>query len=181
MAAWTRQAFIDEDAPRCNPDHAHLRPADIAVMWTNVEWVDGFMPVVGMAELVTTNGKPWAKAEKIDHLCMLHGNIPEMRIWLYAPFMATADDATFCAVVEHELYHFAQKLDKDGAPKFDPDNKPMWAKRTHDVEEFVGIMKRYGVGACRGRSREFVEAAAYPPLIGRAELDAVCGTCGGRI
>jgi hypothetical protein len=181
VADWLQHAFVREDAALMNPDHEHLRVADLACLWTNVPYIDGFMPVVGAAELVKVQGKPWPKAEKTDHLCLMHGHIPDMRIWLYAPFLATCDDASFCAVVEHELYHFAQKLDKDGIPKFDPDGKPMWAQRAHDVEEFVGIARRYGVAACRGRAKEFVAAAQSKPLIARAQIAGICGTCGDAI
>jgi hypothetical protein len=37
----------------------------------------------------------------------------------YAPECARLDDRSFCALVEHELYHCAQERDQYGAPKFD--------------------------------------------------------------
>lgn len=104
-----------------------------------------------------------------------------MRVWLYAPFIATADPWTYCAVIEHELFHFYQKLDKENNPKFDPEGLPVWGTRAHDVEEFVGVVERYGVDACRGRSRDFVEAALRQPLIAPASFVGRCATCGKRI
>lgn len=181
IADWAKKNFILDGSLLTNPKHAHLRSADLQVMLTNVPWVDGDLPVVGMAELVRVGGKPWAQAERIEHLCLLHGKIPHMRVWLYAPFLATADPWAYCAVIEHELFHFYQKLDRERQPKFDADGVPVWATRAHDVEEFIGVVERYGVDACRGRSREFVEAALRPPLIAPASFVAGCATCGGRI
>jgi hypothetical protein len=177
IAEWMQAAFIAAEATYPNPDHEHLREADIACLWTNVEYTDGAVAVGGTAELVRLSGKPWPKARAVDHICLLFGRIPDFILTFYAPYAAEADDATWCALVEHELYHCAQKLDKDRLPKFDPEGKPVWAMRPHDVEEFVGVMQRYGVGACAGKSREFVEAAARPPLFDAEQLRAICGTC----
>jgi hypothetical protein len=48
----------------------------------------------------------------------------------------TFDDASFCALVEHELYHCAQATDAFGYPKFHRDSgDPIWGIRGHDVEE----------------------------------------------
>jgi len=179
---WVKENFILEGSPLTNEDHAHLRAADLHFLYTNVPYTDGDVPVVGMAELVKVGGKPWAQAERVDQLCLLHGKIPKMRVWLYAPFMAVADPWTFCAVIEHELYHYFQKPDKEGQPKFDPEGLPVWGTRAHDVEEFIGVMARYGVDACRGRSREFVEAAMRPPLIAPAQTPfSVACACGARL
>lgn len=177
VSNWLRATFIDEGSRLLNPDHEHLRQADIASMWTNVEYLDGLMPVVGTAELVRLNGKPWPRARAFDQLCLLFGRIPDFILTFYAPHAVKADDATWCATVEHELYHCAQKIDKENLPKFDPEGKPVWTIRPHDVEEFVGVMRRYGVEACAGKSKEFVEAAKAPPLIARAEIKGACGTC----
>jgi len=143
------------------------------------------MPVVGQAEIVNVNGKPWKRAERVDHLCLWHGKIPQARVWLYAPAWAEADFWTACAVGEHELYHFAHKKNKSGELMYDDDknSRPMLAARAHDVGEFVGVMQRYGVSACGGRSREFVEAALSRPLIAPSDWSpppTTCG-CGGRI
>jgi hypothetical protein len=116
LEQWIMETFVKEGGTLCNDDHAHLRTANIAAIWTNVEYEDGLMPVAGMAEIVKVNGKPWPRAERTDHLCLLHGDVPQARIWLYAPYAAQCDDAAFCALVEHELYHLAQKLDKEQQP-----------------------------------------------------------------
>ncbi len=181
MVAWARRMFIDAGALFENPDHEHLRKVDLAVMWTNVEYEDGLIPVAGMAEIVNVNGKPWPRAERIDHLCLLHGNIPQARIWLYAPFWAAADDATACAVFEHELYHYAHKKNREGELMFDDYDRPVLTKREHHVTEFIPVVRRYGLDAVHPNVRLLVEVARCEPLIAAAQIAAACGSCGARI
>ena len=169
--------FVHEDSRLCNEDHAHLRTANIAALWTNVEFEDGLMPVAGMAEIVKVNGKPWPRAERTDHLCLLHGDVPQARIWIYAPYAVTLDDASFCALVEHELYHLAQKTDKEQQPMFDDEGRPVLTTRAHDVGEFIEVVRRYGVGAVHPNVKTMVEAAKSKPLIASASIRAACGTC----
>lgn len=180
VAAWAHETFIDEGAVLCNPDHEHLRKVDLAVVWTNVEYEDGLMPVAGMAEIVNVNGKPWARAERTDHLCLMHGNVPQARVWLYAPYWTEVSDAAACAVFEHELYHFAHKKNKEGELMFDDLDRPVLTKRAHDVSEFIEVVRRYGVGAVHPNVQLLVEAAQGEPLFAPEQVEAACGTCGGR-
>jgi hypothetical protein len=181
LSDWLMNTFVHEDGELCNEDHAHLRTANIACLWTNVEFEDGLMPVAGMAEIVKVNGKPWPRAERTDHLCLLHGNVPQARIWLYAPYAATLDDASFCALVEHELYHLAQKKDKEQQPMFDDEGRPVLTNRAHDVGEFIEVVRRYGVGAVHPNVKKLVEAAKVGvPLLSPANVHAACGTCAAR-
>jgi len=177
LADWLMNTFVHEDGELCNEEHAHLRTANIAAIWTNVEFEDGLMPVAGMAEIVRVNGKPWPRAERTDHLCLLHGNVPQARIWLYAPYAATLDDASFCALVEHELYHFAQKKDKNSEPMFDDEGRPVLTTRAHDVGEFIGVVERYGPSAVHSNVKRMVEAAKKKPLVSGDSIRLVCGTC----
>jgi hypothetical protein len=135
------------------------------------------MPVAGMAEIVRVNGKPWPRAERTDHLCLLHGNVPQARIWIYAPYTVTLDDASFCALVEHELYHLAHKHDKNNEPMFDEENRPVLTTRAHDVGEFIGVVERYGVDAVHSNVKKMVEAAKGKPLVTGESIRLVCGTC----
>lgn len=181
LQEWLMNTFVHEDGELCNEDHAHLRMANIAAIWTNVEYEDGLMPVGGMAEIVKVNGKPWTRTERIDHLCLLHGDIPQARIWIYAPYAATLDDFSFCALLEHELYHFAQRLGKDGEPMFDEDNRPVLVKRAHDCSEFLGVVERYGVGAVHPNIGKLVEIAKRKPLLQRASIQIACGSCAAGV
>lgn len=181
VADWLKRTFILEGGLHVNPHHEHLVKVDLVAVWTNVEYADGGLPVAAAAEIINVNGKPWARAEKIDHLCMMHGNVPQARVWVYAPAWALADYWTCCARGEHELYHFAHRLSKEKVPMFDDYQRPVLTKREHDVGEFVGVMERYGPGACAGRSVEFVAAALKAPTVAPARGAFACGTCGGRV
>lgn len=177
LSTWVRETFIVEHAPLLNPEHEHLRAADIGCLWTNVEYRDGLFQVQATAELVRISGKPWPQARMVDYLCMLFGKVPDFILTFFAPGAVAATDTTFCARTEHELYHCGQKLDQENLPKFTPEGKPVWAIRRHDVEEFVGVNERYGIEACAGRSKEFVLASQRPPLIAPAQVASACGTC----
>jgi len=177
LADWMMNTFVHEDGQLWNADHGHLQSANIAAIWTNVEFEDGLMPVAGMAEIVRVNGKPWPRAERTDHLCLLHGNVPQARIWLYAPNVVTLDDASFCALVEHELYHLAQKHDKNTEPMFDDEGRPVLTNRSHDVGEFLGVVERYGVGGVHSNVKKLVDVAKQKPKIERALIQIACGTC----
>lgn len=51
-------------------------------------------------------------------------------------------------VVEHELYHAAQETDAFGAPKFNRSTgRRVFTIRGHELEEFVGVVRRYGADA----------------------------------
>ena len=180
---WLRGMFIDDGAPMLNPRHAHLRKVDLVAMWTNAEYVEGGVLVVGRAEIVNVNGKPWDRIDKIDRLCMLHGNIPQARIWLYGPTWFERGFWRACSVGEHELGHYAHKENKEGEKLFDDFDRPVLTKQTHDVEEHVFIMERYGVDYCAGRTRDFVEAALRPPLFAPPSFETrayACG-CGAKV
>lgn len=182
---WLRAMFINEDAPLVNPVHEHLRRADLVAVWTNRIYVEGGVQVVGQAELVKPSGKPWVVVDKVDRLCILHGKIPQARIWLYAPAWYERGFWRACAVGEHELGHYAHKVDREGEKLYDGEHndRPVLSQKAHDVEENVYIMARYGVAYCSGMSREFVEAALRPPLFAPPSLEAtpyLCG-CGRKV
>jgi Putative phage metallopeptidase len=181
LAEWIRAVFINEGGPLYNPKHSHLQQADIACLWTNVEYVDGFMPVAATAELVRVGGKPWQRMMTADYLCMLFGRIPSHILKFYAPSAVAASDFTFCRRVHHELRHCAQKLDKDKLPAYDNEGKPIWAMRAHEVEVFIDEVELFGLDACHPNVRALVEAAGRPPLITGAQVAAACGVCGVTI
>ncbi|MQV46648.1 putative metallopeptidase [Sinorhizobium medicae] len=104
------------------------------------------------------------------------GFVPDFIITLDAEYCRACGDAEFMALVEHELYHSAQETDAFGAPKFSPSTGlPVFTIRGHDVEEFVGVVRRYGADAAGVRA--IVDAANRPPEIARAQIAHACGTC----
>lgn len=177
LQEWLMNTFVHEDGELWNVDHEHLRTANIAAIWTNVEFEQDLMPVAGMAEIVKVNGKPWARTERIDHLCLLHGDIPQARIWIYAPVAANYSDSQFCGLIEHELYHLAHKKDKNNEPMFDDEGRPVLTTRAHDVSEFLGVVERYGVDSVHPNVKKMVEIAKRKPSIAATAIQVACGTC----
>ncbi|MGV7034858.1 putative metallopeptidase [Methylobacterium symbioticum] len=181
LEAWARATFIDEDAVLLNEEHAHLREATLGFLWTSVSNARGGNSVVGQAEIPSIQGGKWARARFFQQVEGWFGIVPDFLITLDAGFADQADDATFCSLVEHELYHCAQAKDRWGAPRFSKaTGLPIFTMRGHDVEEFVGIVARYGVGAAAGQTAALVEAAGRAPIVCSADIAGVCGTCNRR-
>lgn len=173
---WIENAFLYDDAPLHNPDHRHLMDAELGIVWTNSDNVRNMRVVLGQAELMPpmAMGK-WARARACQQIGEWFGSMPDFLLTFSAPAAAGMDDASFCALVEHELYHCAQNVDVFGMPKFKNDGTPSFGIRGHDVEEFVGVVARYGASAAG--VMPMVEAAQRPPLVGAASIAGVCGTC----
>lgn len=179
---WIRAVFLDPSSPLFNPDHEHLTDASIGVLWTNAANTRNMKAIAGTAEVPrppTTGGK-WGRVAYEQQLREWFGEIPDFKITLYAPYLAAVNDITFCAITEHELYHCGQALDANGFPAFHRDSGlPKFAILGHCVEEFVGIVRRYGAGAAAGETAALVAAGAQPPEIGVSSVASVCGNCQG--
>lgn len=173
--AWVLETFVGRGSPLENEDHAHLEAADVGVLWTNAPAVSQMRRIAGMAEIPMLRGKPWVKARQEFQLAQWFGDVPDFVLTFDAPFAAGADDATWCALVEHELYHCAQALNEWDVPRFHRDGTPVYAIRGHDVEQFVEVVRRYGAGAAG--VRRMVDAASHPPLVSATMIDFACGTC----
>lgn len=173
---WIENAFLYDDAPLFNPDHRHLMDAQLGVLWTNCDNTRNMRVVLGQAELMPpmAMGK-WARARAIQQIEEWFEGMPDFLLTFSAPAAAGMDDASFCALVEHELYHCAQNQDLFGMPKFKNDGTPSFGIRGHDVEEFVGVVARYGASAAGVTA--MVDAAQHAPLVGAASIAGVCGTC----
>jgi hypothetical protein len=150
--------------------------ADIGILWTNCDNSRNMRVVLGQAELMPpmAMGK-WPRARAVQQIEEWFGAVPDFLITLSAPAAAGMDDASFCALVEHELYHCAQAEDQYGMPKFKQDGSPSFCIKGHDVEEFVGVVARYGAAATGVTA--MVEAAQRAPLVAAASIAGVCGTC----
>lgn len=178
VESWARTTFIDEDAPLLNEEHAHLRFARIGFLWTRLSNGRHGKTIVGQCEPGAPRGmNAWTKGRAEQQIKEWFGREPDFIITLSATYAAQCGDAEFCALVEHELMHAGQERDEFGAPKFRKSGTPAFAMRGHDVEEFVSIVRRYGVGAGAGETLAFVEAARRAPEIAAASVASVCGTC----
>lgn len=175
---WVRVNFINELSPINNPDHEHLQQASIGFLWTNVANARAQRTILGQCELMPpmAMGK-WQRARAELQVLEWFGDMPDFLITISAAAGMLHDDASFMALVEHELYHAAQALDRFGAPKFSRDTgRPIFAIKGHDIEEFVGITRRYGAAVSAGME-EAVRAANKGPTIAEGQIARACGTC----
>lgn len=182
IIAWARTTFIDEGAAIENPEHAHLQSAHIGALWTNVENAKRGRRVIGMAEPGTPQGAmgKWSRARAEFQVMQWFGQVPDFIITLDAHWWSQATDAEACALIEHELYHCAQDRDEFGAPRFSKQTgRPIFAMRGHDVEQFIGVVRRYGAGAAG--VQEMVNAANAGPAIADVKIAQACGTCRLRV
>lgn len=171
---WLQAEILADTGSIHNEDHAHLLDADIQVMWASSSFEKQGRRVLGQAEQVAFRAGGWQKARMEQQVRDWFGEVPAFIITLAADYCAECSDAEFCALVEHELYHIAQATDKYGQPAFTEEGAPKLKLRGHDVEEFVGVVRRYGA------SREvqaLVDAANNPAEVGKLNISRACGTC----
>jgi len=189
MAEWMRSAFIDPQGPLFNADHSHLEHARIGVLLTNVEYTYKGKRVCGQAEEAEPTGSnAWTKAscrQQLDRWFegWFSGQLPDFLITLDAEYIDMQverdNPGAVCALVEHELYHCAQATDRNGMPAFDNrTGRPKWTIAPHDVEEFTGVIKRYG--AVTDDLTSTVRAAKKAPATDAVDIDAACG-CGASL
>jgi hypothetical protein len=103
--------------------------------------------------------------------------MPDFLITLDAVICADLDDATWCALLDHELYHCGHARTIYDTPKYDRRGRPVYAMLGHDVEAFIGVTRRWGVGAAENGVAGLVDAAQRRPLIAQAQIDIACGNC----
>jgi hypothetical protein len=182
LTEWIRQAYI-ADGPLYGIHHAHLEQAFIGCLWTNAQNTRQQRRIVGQAEMPErmNKGGKWQKARSEQQLIEWFGGIPHFLLTFDAVYAADCDDASFCALVDHELCHCAQDVDEFGAPKFKKDTgMPIFTMRGHDVEEFVSVVRRFGIQAAGEAATDLVIAAAQTPEIAPVKIAHACGTCAAR-
>jgi hypothetical protein len=178
-AEWIRDTFIAGGGALSNPDHEHLLDAKIGVLWTNCVNVRQQRQILATAEIPTIMGSTWKRERALQQLRDWFESEIDFLLTFYATECDRLDDRAFCALVEHELYHCAQALDRYGNPRFDRNSGlPVYAIRGHDVEEFAGVVRRYGVTSSDVQA--IVDAANSKPLIGDVPIDLACGTCASK-
>lgn len=178
LEAWARANFIDDDGMISNPDHEHLQHSTLGFLWTNVANAKKGRAVIGTAEPGAPQGAmgKWGRAKAVLQIEEWFGSVPDFLITIDANWWLQASDAEACALIEHELYHCAQATDEFGAPKFNQQTgKPSFTMRGHDVEQFIGVVRRYGADA--SGVRELIEAAQAGPTIAAADISQCCGAC----
>lgn len=185
VEAWVLDTVLDEGGALYNPDHELLRSWEprVGVLWATEPLVKSGRRVLGRCALGRPSGDAWAQLARTEQLVRWFGDVPAFTVTLDARFVShalrTGRGADVLALVEHELYHCGQEVDRYRAPKFNRDGSPKWAVRPHDVEEFAGVVRRYGVAA--SAAGPLVAAAEHVrehgPDVAPATIDGVCGTC----
>lgn len=178
---WARETFLEPDSELYNEEHQHLEGAAIGWIWAAEANARHGRQVVGQCEMGTGSLSGWRKGRAFQQLREWFGCTPDFVITLDATYAEHCGDAEFCALVEHEMLHAGHARDEFGAPKFKRSGEPVFAMRAHDVEEFVSIVRRYGVGAAAGDTLALVEAAQRAPQIAAASVAQACGTCRGLV
>ncbi|WP_313237872.1 putative metallopeptidase [Delftia acidovorans] len=174
VAEWVQVEILADDGRIHNPDHAHLIDADLVFLWAPGGFTKAMKSVIAQAEEVMIRAGGWQKGRQEQQFEDWFGRVPAFMITLDASYCAQCSDADWCALVEHELYHITQALDDFGAPRFGKDGKPKLRIRGHDVEEFVGVVKRYGPS---DDVRRLVDAANAGPELRMGSIAHACGTC----
>jgi len=179
LMEWIRDAFLDAAGGLHWSGHSHLREATIGCLWTTAENTNKGRSIVGQAEMTTRGGGGgWSRARSAQQRREWFGQDPLFLLTFDAYHAATVDNATFAALVDHELCHCAQVLDDFGSPAFNSQTgEPLFTIRGHDVEEFVSVVERFGVAAAGPDAVDLVIAASRPPSIAPSMLAAACGTC----
>ncbi|MCH8135392.1 MAG: hypothetical protein IIB77_05365 [Proteobacteria bacterium] len=181
LVEWIDQAYLAETGQLFTPEHGHLVAAKLACLWTNCENSRRQQRIVGQAEMPASAGarsSKWARGRVEFQLEQWFGDIPDFLLTFDALYANDIDDATFCSLVDHELFHCAQATDEFHMPKFNKvTGDPSYCIRGHDIEEFVGVVRRFGIQAAAGEAVEFVIAASQKPEIASAALAQACGTC----
>ncbi len=171
---WISREILAETGSIHNPEHAHLIDANIGVLWASSGFGKQGRVVLGQAEQLMFRAGGWQKARQEQQMREWFGEEPTFLITLAADYCAQCTDAEFCALVEHELYHIGHKLDKYGAPAFGDDGMPKLEMRGHDVEEFVGVVRRYGPSH---DVQQLIDAASRPLEVAKINIARACGTC----
>jgi hypothetical protein len=177
VLAWARAQILTGCSQLHNPDHAHLEYADVQFLWAPGGFNKQGRTVIGQCEEMVFRCGPWQKGRQQQQMADWFGMVPDYLITLDASYCLKCTDAEFCALVEHELYHIGQEQDEFGSPAFTKDGLPKLFIRGHDVEEFVGVVRRYGVGHPEGTLAQLVAAANAAPEVAKINIARACGTC----
>lgn len=181
MPEWVMKTFMNPDSKLYNPDHFHLFDAldeSIRFMWASIGYESKGRSVIGLTEDLVFRAHKWGKWRQEQQMNEWFGaSIPDFLITLDANYCAKCTDTEFCMLVEHEMYHIGQSYNGD-VPQFEKaTGRPKLEIRGHDVEEFVGVVRRYGAGNQKEKLAQLVKAGNSKPEIAQVDIRRACGTC----
>lgn len=172
-----QDTFFNESSPVYNPDHNHLHHLempDLSFLWASAGFKKQGRFVLGECEKVMFQTGGWRRARQENQMFDWFGDVPNFLITLDASFCRECSDEQFCALLEHELYHIAQEHNEFG-PVFNMQTGlPKLIIKGHDVEEFFGVVRRYGMS---DDVKKLVEVANQTPELSGFDVASACGTC----
>ncbi|MCU4389971.1 hypothetical protein KTH73_04415 [Acinetobacter courvalinii] len=179
---WVVKNFLTIGGPLHNSDHDHIAELIhdseefLAFVWASSACIAKKRMVLGQCEKVMFNQGGWRKARQEQQMRDWFGYVPVYLITIDASFCEQASDRDFCALTEHELYHIGVERDpEDGEPIYsDMTGLPKHYLAGHDVEEFVGVVKRWGASE---DVKRLVEVAKQAPFVNDVNISKCCGTC----
>lgn len=174
VGEWVQRNILSDDGPIHNVDHSHLIDADLCFLWASTAFTKQGRSVLGQCEQVMLRAGGWQKARQEQQMREWFGYVPQFIITLAADYCSQCSDIEFCALVEHELMHIGQQIDEFGSPKFDKEGFAKLCMVGHDVEEFIGVVQRYGASQDVQR---LIDAAKRPASVGNINIARACGTC----
>lgn len=177
LMEWAKASYLTEGGLLYNSDHRHLARARIGFLWTSVPCKKQMKTVAGTAEIPGGQGSVWGKARAKFQLFEWFRQPLHFLITLDAGYALDCDDVHFAALIDHELYHCAQAVDAFGCRRYNKDGDPVFSMRGHDVEEFVGVVRRFGIGAAAAGAAQLVAAAGTAPEIAEIKIAQACGNC----
>ncbi|MDC4490981.1 putative metallopeptidase [Acinetobacter baumannii] len=178
---WVIANFLTIGGPLHNPDHDHIaelihdNEEFLAFAWASSACMAKKRMVLGQCEKVMFNQGGWKKARQEQQMRDWFGYVPVYLITIDASYCDQATDGDFCALIEHELYHIGVERDEDGDPLIsEMTGLPKHYLAGHDVEEFVGVVKRWGADESVKR---LIEVAKQAPFVSDVNISKCCGTC----
>lgn len=167
--------FLEYGGALYNPDHSHLQAATFGCYWAYVPKKKGGNRIFATAELgIPFGGDSWKIAKTNTLYLSSFGIVPDFILTFDAELSLEADDATFCAVVDHELYHCIERLNRWEEPMTDENGNQLWNLRGHDFEQFNGVVRRFGARAAGLETA--MQLAMQPPLMTAQQILGACGT-----
>ncbi|HCA5020448.1 putative metallopeptidase [Acinetobacter baumannii] len=181
LKKWVVANYLTIGGPLYNPDHDHIaellhdKEEFLAFVWASSACMAKKRMVLGQCEKVMFNQGGWKKARQEQQMRDWFGYVPEYLITIDASYCDQATDRDFCALIEHELYHIGVERDEDGDPLIsEMTGLPKHYLAGHDVEEFVGVVKRWGADESVKR---LIEVAKQAPFVSDVNISKCCGTC----
>jgi len=181
LKKWVVANFLTLGGPLHNPDHDHIaellhdNEQFLDFAWASSAYTRAKRMVLGQCEKVMFQQGGWKKARQEQQMRDWFGFVPTYLITIDATFCDKANDSEFCALLEHELYHIGVERDGDGEIIYsDHTGLPKHYLAGHDVEEFIGVVKRWGAN---DNVKRLIEVAKNPPFVSDLDISKCCGNC----